>query len=174
MATFAHLLEHNCISLYCFGLVLSIPKMVMCIQLQSFISLLNKTEMDKMSYLPKYVMKRMVPENALKQVSGGVEITIVNQVATLPVDAIPGNPASFFTVKLNGKQLPHSDMEKIIITVDGKPYTLPKIQEATEIPTGATLKFFFPLKGAKAGEDLKIELHVPEINADIELIRKIN
>jgi hypothetical protein len=89
------------------------------------------------------------------------------------VDAIPGNPATFFTVRLNGRQLPPVDMEKIIITVDGKAYPLPKIQEATEIPTGATLKFFFPLKGAKAGEELKIELHVPELNADIELVRKV-
>lgn len=126
-----------------------------------------------MSYIPRYVMKRMVAEDALKQVPGGVELSIVNQVATLPVDAIPGNPATFFTVKLNGKQLPPADMERIVITVDDTAYPLPKIQEATEIPTGAALKFFFPLEGVKMGEELKIELHVPEINADIELVRKI-
>jgi hypothetical protein len=127
-----------------------------------------------MSYIPKYVMKRMVAENALKQVPGGVELTIVNQVATLPVDAIPGNPATFFTVNLNGKQLPPADMARIVITVNGKAYPLPKIQEATEIQTGAILKFSFPLKGAKAGEELKIELHVPEINANVEIVRKIS
>ena len=126
-----------------------------------------------MSYIPKYVMKRMVTEDALKHVPGGVELTIVNQVATLPVDQIPGNPAEFFTVKLNGKQFPLADMEKIVIKVNGKAHPLPKIQEATEIQTGATLAFFFPLKGAKAGEELKIELHVPEINANVELVRKI-
>ena len=55
-----------------------------------------------MSYVPKYVLKRMIPQDGLKSVSGGIDITMHNLIATIPADQIPGDPLDLINVKVNG------------------------------------------------------------------------
>ena len=99
--------------------------------------------------------------------------SLVNQKASLSVSVIPEDPVTFFGVKADGKELDIKAMKKLTITIDGKMYPLAKIRDAVEIPMGAEMKFFFPAPDAKKGEDFKVDIHVPQIDANIELTRKI-
>ena len=42
-----------------------------------------------MSYVPKYVLKRMIPNDAVKLVGDSVEVTLINLIMEIPASEIP-------------------------------------------------------------------------------------
>ncbi len=125
-----------------------------------------------MSYVPKYVLKRLFPEDAFKEVAGGVELLLKNILTTIPVDQIPGNPLDLIDIKINGVALTTDEKAKISIDFEGNKFMLGNIQTAGPIPVGAELKFFFP-SSMKKGDAAKLEITVDLVNVHIEVERTI-
>ena len=127
-----------------------------------------------MSYVPKYVLKRMVAPDGLKAVEGGVQLTLVNVIMPIPLDQVPGEVLDFLTIKVNGKELTREEMAKIQIDWEGKKYTFMNIKDALTIPVGAQIKFFLPTLDVKVGQNVKIEILIPAVNVNIEFERVVS
>ncbi|MHA1697316.1 MAG: hypothetical protein ACTSWN_00585 [Promethearchaeota archaeon] len=126
-----------------------------------------------MSYVPKYVLKRMIKQDALKKVEGGVEFTMINLVATIPVDQIPGSPLDILEIKINGEQLSREEMEKIVVEFNEQKVKLPNIMDVGVIPVNSVIKFFLPVEKYNAGDEIKVEIDVPIVNVHVEFTRTI-
>ncbi|GAB4319906.1 MAG: hypothetical protein Kow0069_23590 [Promethearchaeota archaeon] len=130
-----------------------------------------------MSYIPKYILKRMVPADAVKAVEGGVEITFVNVISPLTVDEIPGDPLDYLEVKLDGDPIPREQLAKIEIRVPDQDLnlTMANMQDAVgkTLPVGGKLVIFFPTDQIKAGETHEVEVTIKSdnpINVKIERV----
>ncbi len=126
-----------------------------------------------MSYVPKYVLKRMVAQDGLKKVEGGVQLTLVNVIMPLPLDQVPGEVLDFLTLKVNGRELTKDEMAKVQIDWEGKNFTFMNIKDALTIPVGAQIKFFLPTTEVDVGQNVKIEILVPAVNVNIEFERVV-
>ncbi|MHA1732833.1 MAG: hypothetical protein ACTSU5_12880 [Promethearchaeota archaeon] len=59
-----------------------------------------------MSYIPKYILKRMVPMDAVKATDNGFVIEVTNVISPLSVDEIPDDLSNLISFKVDGKELP--------------------------------------------------------------------
>jgi hypothetical protein len=126
-----------------------------------------------MSYVPKYVLKRMIQQDGLKKVEGGVQLTMVNVLMPIPLDQVPGEILEFLVIKIDGRELTKDEMSKMKIDLDGKLYTFNTLKEVLTIPVGAQVKFFLPTTEAKVGQEVKIEILVAAANVNIEFTRTV-
>jgi hypothetical protein len=115
-----------------------------------------------MSYIPKYIMKRMFPDNAFKAVTGGLEITMVNVISPLSVDTVPDDVENYLEATVDGKAVAKEEKKKIKITTGGKSFTLANAKEfaGVVIPVGEKITVFVPGKFVKGAE--------PEISITIK------
>ncbi len=120
-----------------------------------------------MSYIPKYIIKRMFPSDCIKLKGNGVEITYNNIIAPMQVEKIPASEAYLarFTNKIDGTVVPMDVMKKAKITVNGKVYasTNIKAMEGQVIPAGGTILIFVPVTefaGKKVSKGEEHEFHV--------------
>ncbi|MBN2153942.1 MAG: hypothetical protein JW839_20970 [Candidatus Lokiarchaeota archaeon] len=126
-----------------------------------------------MSYVPKYILKRMIPEDALKKVGDGVELKMINLITTIPISQAPGDIVDLLEVKVNGKELSRDEKLKIGIKWGDKQYTLDNIRDAGDVPVNAELVFSLPSAGVNVGEEAKVEISVPQFNVTIEFSRVV-
>ncbi len=131
-----------------------------------------------MSYIPKYILKRMVPDNAVKIVANNIEITIVNVISPLTIEDIPeGDLSQYVDIALDGKwyegQAKQDFVSKIELRYEDKAVTLKNVRQFSglTLPVGAQIKLVTPNPGWKAGEThsvtVKINLDNPvEITAE--------
>ncbi len=126
-----------------------------------------------MSYVPKYVLKRMVAQDGLKKVEGGVQLTLVNVIMPIPLDQVPGEVLDFLTLKVNGKELTKDEMAKVQIDWEEKKYTFMNLKDALTIPVGAQVKFFLPTTDVQVGQEMKLEILIPAVNVNIEFSRTV-
>ncbi|MBN2153446.1 MAG: hypothetical protein JW839_18470 [Candidatus Lokiarchaeota archaeon] len=101
-----------------------------------------------MSYIPKYIMKRMFPEDSFKAVEGGLEVTMVNVISPLSVDEVPDDVENYLEATVNGTKLTDEEKKKIKIITSQKTYMLSNAKEfaGVVIPVGDKLKVFLPGK----------------------------
>jgi hypothetical protein len=102
-----------------------------------------------MSFIPKYILKRMFPDGCAKVVSGGVEITMVNVLSPLGIDdGIPESAENHIDVSIDGKPLNAELKKQITLTVEGKTFSVSKAKEfqGVIIPVGGTIKVFLPVE----------------------------
>ncbi|MEX2683732.1 MAG: hypothetical protein Q6373_019310 [Candidatus Sigynarchaeota archaeon] len=106
------------------------------------------------SYIPKYILKRMFPEDSFKAVEGGLEITMVNVISPLSVDEVPDDVENYLEATINGIKLSNEDKKKIKIITSQKTFTLANAKEfaGVVIPVGDKLKVFLPGKFAVGDE----------------------
>ncbi|MEX2684372.1 MAG: hypothetical protein Q6373_022565 [Candidatus Sigynarchaeota archaeon] len=126
-----------------------------------------------MSYVPKYILKRMIPEDALKKVGDNVELRMINLVTTIPVSQAPGDIVDLLEVKVNGEALSRDVKKKIGIKWGDKNYTLDTIRDAGDVPVNADITFSLPYPGVTVGQEAKIEISVPQFNVNIEFSRVV-
>jgi hypothetical protein len=126
-----------------------------------------------MSYIPKYVVKRLVPEDGIKKTDDGISISVVNVVSAIPADQIPGNPIEFIDIKVNGTALTNEEKENVSIKIDDQTLTLPNLRDAGTIPIGATVEFSFPTDAYQVGEEITIDFEVPIVNVVVNFTRTI-
>jgi hypothetical protein len=114
-----------------------------------------------MSYIPKYIIKRMVPADAIKLVAGGLELNAINVISPLSVDGIPENIniVDYVDFKIDGTSVAADIKKGIKFTVGegtaAKTFTMDKIREfeGVVIPVGGKMKIFVPNKTLKKGEE---------------------
>ncbi len=58
-----------------------------------------------MSAIPKYIIKRMIPEDAVKNTNYGWSMSIINVISPLSVTEAPENINDLFKIVVDGKQI---------------------------------------------------------------------
>ena len=115
-----------------------------------------------MSYMPKYIIKRLFPSDCIKLKGDGVEITFNNVLAPMAVEKIPEGVAYLerYSIKIDGNEVPLELMKKAKVTVNGKVYASTNIKEmeGEVIPAGGKIVIFAPItefagKKLKKGEE---------------------
>ncbi|HME56189.1 MAG TPA: hypothetical protein VKM55_28560 [Candidatus Lokiarchaeia archaeon] len=99
-----------------------------------------------MSYIPKYILKRMFPDDSFKKVENGIEVTMINVLSPLSVDEVPDDVMNYLEASIDGTPVADEDKEKIEITTGGNTYTIANAKEfaGVVIPVGGTIKVFIP------------------------------
>jgi hypothetical protein len=126
-----------------------------------------------MSYVPKYILKRMIPEDALKKVGNNVELKMINLITTIPISQAPGDVVDLLEVKVNDKDLTRDEKLKILIKWGDKSFTLANIRDAGDIPVNAELTFSVPYADAVVGQEAKVAISVPQFSVTIDFARVV-
>lgn len=110
----------------------------------------------------------MIPENAMKAVEGGVEVTIINVISPINIDDIPENidPLEYLEVKIDGEIQPRDQLQRLVVTLGGRKYTWSNVLDARgeTVPVGGELKIFFPTDKVKAGEEHEVDVTIKTDN----------
>ncbi len=114
-----------------------------------------------MSYIPKYILKRMVPDDAVKNTATGWEIEVTNVISPLTVDQIPDNVMDLFSFKVDEKEM---DKNKMSLRYEDKVVSMknPKDALGVTIPVGGKIHIVAEDKPLPAG------MHKFEINIQID------
>jgi hypothetical protein len=125
-----------------------------------------------MSYIPKYILKRMIPKDAVKAVPGGVEITAVNVISPISIDEIPDNLLDYLEVEVDGTALSMDKKKELKVILDDKEYNPANAKELMghTIAVGSTIKIFAPIvleKGTTHKVNVLIKTNNP-INVEVE------
>ncbi|GAB4311156.1 MAG: hypothetical protein Kow0069_11450 [Promethearchaeota archaeon] len=126
-----------------------------------------------MSYVPKYILKRMIPADAMRAVEDGVEITVVNVLGPLAIDEIPDDYMSYLDklqVKVDGTPLTEEQKAGIKIKHEGEVFDRDNLKEAVgrTVPVGGKLVLFAPVTGLAVGEEHEVEIRV-ELDSPFEV-----
>ena len=115
-----------------------------------------------MSYIPKYILKRMVPKDAVKKVENGIEIHMVNVISPLSIDdGIPDDAENHVNFKVNGEDLSPELKKQITFTLEGgDSYSIENAKEfeGVVIPVGGKLVISAPVTNVEAGETHEFEV----------------
>ncbi len=128
-----------------------------------------------MSYIPKYVLKRMFPNDCMKKVAGGIEVTMINVISPITAKEMPANIGDFLLAKVDGKPVPKEVLQGLVVRIDGKNYSEDNLCDLNgqTLPVGGTLTFFVPYDQAKQGEQHEIELDIKSTKFQFKLDRVV-
>ena len=130
-----------------------------------------------MGYVPKYIQKRMFPADAIKKVGDAIEMKVINVITSLSADLAPtGNILDYLHVKFNGKEIAPKEMKTVTVTANGITATLGDFSKLGVIAVGSEAIFTFvseETKKAQPGDNITIEVTVPEVGVNITLERKL-
>ncbi|MHA1819886.1 MAG: hypothetical protein ACTSU2_16090 [Promethearchaeota archaeon] len=126
-----------------------------------------------MSYIPKYILKRMLPKDCIEATDDGFLIKMVNVISPITVEEIPDNVIDYLEVKID--DTPVSDEVKKGIKIkndEGMEVGIENMADAigVTIPVGGHLTIFVPYKvekGSKHKFDVLIKADNP-INISVE------
>ncbi len=111
------------------------------------------------------MIKRLVPEDAVKLVDNEIQVSIVNVLATIPFDRMPENFIKSIVVKVDNEVVASADKPDLVsktkLIVRGKAYPLDKIKgiEIGELPPGETMVVAIPnVNNYKKGETHSFEV----------------
>lgn len=107
-----------------------------------------------MSYIPKYILKRMLPADCVKSVGDGIEITFLNVLSPITIEQIPDNVLDYLELKIDGKEIGNDVKSKIKISMDNEIATIDNIKNyiGRTIPVGGKLGINVPLALEKGKE----------------------
>jgi hypothetical protein len=120
-----------------------------------------------MSYIPKYILKRMIPADAVKAIDGGLQFNMVNVISPLSVEGIPESGIEqYVEFWIDGNKI--SDEQKLNTTLTigeesaRQTYTLKEARkfDSVVVPVGGKMTIFFPGVNVKPGEEHEFELLV--------------
>ncbi|MBD3186580.1 hypothetical protein GF325_07125 [Candidatus Bathyarchaeota archaeon] len=131
-----------------------------------------------MSYIPKYIMKRMFPKDAVKKINGGLEITMINVISPLSVDEVPDDVENYIEASIDGKPVDKEALkENLKITVDeDKSFTYKNAKEFAGyvIPVGGKIKIFVPVEDIEPGKEHEFEIIIKTDNPfQLSFTRKV-
>ncbi|HMF34665.1 MAG TPA: hypothetical protein VKK79_24800 [Candidatus Lokiarchaeia archaeon] len=125
-----------------------------------------------MSYIPKYILKRMVPPDAVKNTDDGWEVEVTNVISPLTVDEIPDNVMDLVSFKIDGEEMDKSTMA---LRYEDKTVSVDNPQDAlgVTIPVGG--KVYIVHKGDQLPAGMhKFEVSVKADNPiNIEVEREV-
>lgn len=129
-----------------------------------------------MSYIPKYILKRMFPKDCVKKVEGGVKINMVNVISPLSIDdGIPDNAEEHIDVMIDGEIIGPEKKKEMTISVDDKTYSVDKAKEfeGVVIPVGGQVEVFLPVD-LSAGDKHQFDITIQTDNPfHIKVDRKV-
>jgi hypothetical protein len=140
----------------------------------------NKNYGDNMSYIPKYILKRMIPQDAVKIDGDNIIVEMTNVISPISIDEAPDNVLDYFELKIDGNI--HIDGTKpdegkhLKVEWEGKIFTIDNFKEAVglTLPVGGKLKFIFRNPNLKSGGTHKFNVTIRTNNpVNIEFERTI-
>lgn len=72
-----------------------------------------------MSYIPNFVIKKMIPKDSIKVTDTGFDATIINVISKLTIDQIPDDLLNYFDLKIDDQEI-DEDVKKGITISDGE------------------------------------------------------
>ncbi|MBD3350778.1 MAG: hypothetical protein GF364_04745 [Candidatus Lokiarchaeota archaeon] len=129
-----------------------------------------------MSYIPKYILKRMLPKDCIKAVDDGVEITFLNVISPIAIEEIPDNPLDYIEFIVDGKAIPDDVVKNVKISMDDEVATIDNLKQyiGRTIPVGGKLIINLPLADVSAGEEHEFDITLKTDNPfNIKVKRKI-
>jgi hypothetical protein len=117
-----------------------------------------------MSYIPKYILKRLIPADAVKLVGDFIEIKFINVLSAIQIKTLPPNYLDLITFKVDGKSLEKNIMKQIVFSSEGKEISLANPFGANNllIPMGAIIIVKVPNLGLKKGEEHTFDMKIAE------------
>ncbi len=111
-----------------------------------------------MSAIPKYILKRMIPEDAVKNTDFGWSIAITNVISPLSITEAPENATDLFKITVDGCLI---DNDRFSVAYGGKEATVkdPKAAVGVTVPVGGVIEV--RCKGEKLSpgkHDFKMEI----------------
>ena len=119
-----------------------------------------------MSYIPKYILKRMFASDAVKTVPGGIEITMTNVISPLSVDEVPDDVENYIEFTVDGKPLEAAKKKDIRFSFGEKSFSIENAKEfaGVVIPVGEKITFFAPVSGLEPGTEHEIGITIKTDN----------
>lgn len=135
-----------------------------------------------MSYIPKYIHKRLIPEESFKLDGDFIKIEVINVIMPIPFGEIPEDFINILEVRFDGETIIDAtkpeNYEKALIIWNNKNYPLSKIREVGDglLPLGDKFILAFPnIKNWKKGETHELHLRIQIANGiELKLERKLN
>ncbi|MBD3352778.1 MAG: hypothetical protein GF364_14920 [Candidatus Lokiarchaeota archaeon] len=129
-----------------------------------------------MSYIPKYILKRMLPKDGIVRVPDGIELNLINVLSPLSIDEIPEDYLEYLDylkVLIDGEPISNDVKVGIEIKFEGEIYGKDNLKDAIgkTIPVGGKLTIFVPITTVNSGENHDIEIN---INLDSPISIKVN
>jgi hypothetical protein len=92
-----------------------------------------------MSAIPKYILKRMIPDDAVKNTSLGWSIFITNVISPLSVTEAPENVEDLFKITVDERMISN---EKLSLVYQGKEATVqdPTAAVGVTVPIGGVIE----------------------------------
>ncbi|HME52141.1 MAG TPA: hypothetical protein VKM55_07980 [Candidatus Lokiarchaeia archaeon] len=110
--------------------------------------------------IPKYIMKRLFPDDCTKAVEGGVELTLVNVLSAISISSMPDDLQNYVEASIDGDPVSSDVMAQCSLTIEGgKTYTFDNAKEFENdtIPMGAKITIFAPIP---LNQGVEHELHI--------------
>nr|MDO8083477.1 hypothetical protein [Candidatus Sigynarchaeum springense] len=92
-----------------------------------------------MSAIPKYILKRMIPEDAVKNTDFGWSIAITNLISPLSITEAPENVNDLFRITVDERVV---DNESFSVVYNGREATVkdPKAAIGVTVPVGGVIE----------------------------------
>jgi hypothetical protein len=117
-----------------------------------------------MSYVPKYILKRMIPADAVKLVGNNLEIKFVNVLSPIQIKTLPSDYLDLVTFRVDGKSLDKNIVKQMVFSTEGKeiPMSNPFAANNLLIPIGMIITLKLPNPGLKKGAEHTFDLKIAE------------
>ena len=114
----------------------------------------------------------MIPNDAVKAMNNGIEITAVNVISPIAIDEIPDNITNYLEVEIDGNKISDDQKKGIEVSIGDKKYNIKNAKQlvGTTVAVGASIKIFAPVKlekGSKHKVNVIIKTNNP-INIEVE------
>jgi hypothetical protein len=92
-----------------------------------------------MSAIPKYILKRMIPDDAVKNTNLGWSISIMNVISPLSITKAPENVEDLFKITVDERVI---DNESFSVVYNGKEATVkdPEVAVGVTVPVGGVIE----------------------------------
>ncbi|MHA1679603.1 MAG: hypothetical protein ACTSUE_01255 [Promethearchaeota archaeon] len=125
--------------------------------------------------VPKYIIKKMLPEDAFKMVDGRLEIKFINIVSPIQILEIPENLIDMINVKIDGEDLSKDVLEKTEIIFEENVYTITNAGDAIgkTLSVGQSLTIRLFTSNISPGEQHEFAISVTDTDLDFSVVRKV-
>ena len=133
-----------------------------------------------MSYIPKYIIKQLIPEDAVKINGELLKIKMVNVISPISIDEVPDDVLNYLEVKVDDEVVldaSKTDMAAgMKLLWQDQEFTLDNIKEAQgqTLPVGGELTVVLPNPGLEIGSTHKFAVTIKTDNPiNVEFEREV-
>jgi hypothetical protein len=133
-----------------------------------------------MSYIPKYIIKRLIPEDAVKVDGELLKIKMVNVISPISIDEVPDDVLNYLEVKVDDEVVldaTKTDMAAGMKLIwNDQEFTLENIKDAQgqTLPVGGELIVCLPNPGLEVGSTHKFAVTIKTDNPiNVEFEREV-